>query len=313
MQTSARPAPAAKPTDCLAGQPILSKDEKVLGYELLFRESADEERFSSDFDGGTRSIIDTLNIMGLDVVCDGRRAFINCTHDMLLKEFFLLLPAEKAVVKIQETVPVDEAVIAACQQLKIEGYRIALDKFVLGDPREKLISYADYLKIDIRRVPQQHCAALVANYGGKCTLVAQKVETRLQFITALKDGFTLFQGYLFHHPERMRARHISANQASQLRLLKAVSAPEPNLDEIEELIKLDASLCYRLLRYLNSPLLGVSATVQSVRHGMRLLGERELVRWIRRATALIMGQEKCSDLVLSSLVRARFCELISPR
>jgi c-di-GMP-related signal transduction protein len=42
----------------------------------------------------------------------------------------------------------------------------------------------------------------------------------------LKDGFTLFQGYFFRHPERMRARHIPANQASQLRLLKAISAPE---------------------------------------------------------------------------------------
>jgi c-di-GMP-related signal transduction protein len=59
--------------------------------------------------------------------------------------------------------------------------------------------------------------------------------------------------------------------------------------------------------------MGVSNTVQSVRHGMTLLGERELVRWIRMATALIMGQEKCSDLVLSSLVRARFCELLGPR
>ena len=54
---------------------------------------------------------------------------------MLLKEFFLLLPAEKAVVEIQETVPLDEAVVAACQQLQLKGYRIALDNFVLGDAR----------------------------------------------------------------------------------------------------------------------------------------------------------------------------------
>jgi len=313
MNPSTKPAPENQSIDCLARQPILNKDEKVLGYELLFRESAGEEHFSSDYDGGTTTIIDTLNIMGLDVVCDGRTAFINCTHDMLLKEFFLLLPAEKAVVEIQETVPVDEAVVAACQQLEMEGYRIALDNFVHSDPREKLIAYADYLKIDIRRAPQQHCAAIIARFGANRALIAQKVETRLQFVTALKDGFTLFQGYFFHHPERMRARHIPANHASQLRLLKAVSAPEPSLDEIEELIKHDASLCYRLLRYLNSPLLGVSTTVQSVRHGMTLLGERELVRWIRMATALMMGQEKCSDLVLSSLVRARFCELIAPK
>src|SRR5215831_20115748 len=104
---------------------------------------------------------------------------------MLLKEFFLLLPAEKVVVEIQETVPADEGVIAACQQLKLEGYRIALDNFVLDDAREKLIAYADYLKVDIRRVPQQHCAAIVANYGAKCALIAQKVETRLQFVTAV--------------------------------------------------------------------------------------------------------------------------------
>jgi EAL and modified HD-GYP domain-containing signal transduction protein len=313
MNPSAKPALAAKPSDCLARQPILNKDEKVLGYELLFRESVEEERFSSDLDGGTRSIIDTLIIMGLDVVCDGHRAFINCTHDMLLKEFFLLLPAEKAVVEIQETVPVDDAAIAACQQLRMNGYGMALDNFVFGDAREALVPYADYLKIDIRRVPQQHCAAILEKYGATCTMIAQKVETRLQFITALKDGFTLFQGYFFHHPERMRARHIPANKASQLRLLKAISAPELDLDEVEELIKQDASLCYRLLRYLNSPLLGVSPTVHSVRHGMRLMGERELIRWIRMATTLIMGQERCSDPVLSSLVRARFCELMAPK
>jgi EAL and modified HD-GYP domain-containing signal transduction protein len=46
---------------------------------------------------------------------------------------------------------------------------------------------------------------------------------------------------------------------------------------------------------------------------MTLLGERELVRWIRMATTLVMGQEKCSDLVLASMQRARFCELIAPK
>jgi EAL and modified HD-GYP domain-containing signal transduction protein len=190
---------------------------------------------------------------------------------------------------------------------------VAGPRWTSAAAEEKLVPHADYLKIDVRRVPQEHCTAIAAKCGNKCTLIAQKVETRLQFVTAVKDGFTLFQGYFFHHPERMRARHIPTNQAGQLRLLQAVSAPEVDLDAVEQMIKQDASLCYRLLRYLNSPMLGVSATVHSVRHGITLLGERELVRWIRMATTLIMGQEKCSDLVLASLVRARFCELIAPK
>jgi c-di-GMP-related signal transduction protein len=70
MNSSAKAVPAEKPSPCLARQPILNKEEKVLGYELLFRESSEENRFNSDYEGGTRSIIDTLNIMGLDVMDD---------------------------------------------------------------------------------------------------------------------------------------------------------------------------------------------------------------------------------------------------
>ena len=110
------------------------QDEKVLGYELLFRVSAQEDRFNADLEGGTRSIIDRLNVMGLDAVCDGRRAFINCSQDMFLSGFFQLLPAEKAVVEIQENVPVDERVVAACEQLRIDGYEIALDTLRRATP-----------------------------------------------------------------------------------------------------------------------------------------------------------------------------------
>jgi len=307
-------APAPKPSPCLARQPILTQDEKVLGYELLFRESPEDNHFTSDAETATGSLIDTLDVMGLDVVCDGRLAFINCTQQMLRKEYFFLLPPDKVVVEIQESVPPDETTIAACQRLKQRRYRIALDNFVPRDARAPLVPQADFLKVDIRKLPPEQSAALAARYASEQRRVlAQRVETRVQFLTAQSGGFTLFQGYFFRHPERMRARHISANQASSLRLLQAISTQEVDLTAVEDLIKHDPSLCYRLLRYLNSPLLGLSAPVQSVRHAMSLLGERELVRWIRMATTLAMGHDKCSDLVLSSLVRARFCELIAPK
>ena len=313
MNTSGQ-APASAPSPCLARQPILSKGERVEGYELLFRENADDNRFEADFEIATSSIIDTLNVMGLDAICDGRLGFINCTQQMLLKEFFLLLPPDRIVIEIQQSVAADESVQGACQRLKSNSYSLALDNFGPNDPREALVPLVSFLKVDIRRFTSAQCSALCKKYAGTpIRIIAHKVETRIQQITADKDGFTLFQGYFFRRPERMRARHIPANRASYLRLLQAISAPEVNLTEIENLIKHDASLCYRLLRYLNSPLLGVSSPVHSIRHAMNLLGERELVRWIRMATTLAMGEEKCTDLVLSSMVRARFCELIAPK
>src|ERR1700728_2930787 len=311
---TARQASAEKPNPWLARQPIVTSEEKLVGYELLFRATAQDLHFRSDAENATSSTIDSLNVTGLDAVCDGGLAFINCTHQMLLKDYFLLLPPDKIVIEIQETIRADEIVHAACQRLRQKRYSLALDNFVPADPRESLAPYVNFIKVDIRKFSLQQNAALAKKFAGKdCRMLAQKVETRVQMLTAASHGFTLFQGYFFRHPEHMRARHIPAKQADSLQLLKAVAGPVLDLAAIESLIKHNASLCYRLLRYLNSPLLGLSSPVQSIRHGIALLGERELVRWIRMATTLVMGQEKCSDLISSSLVRARFCELIGPK
>jgi c-di-GMP-related signal transduction protein len=299
---------------CIARQPILTADETVVGYELFFREDSGQSRFQSDAQIATSTAIETLNLVGLDVLCDGRPAFINCTREVLVAEYFALLKPEDVVVEIQETVTADADAIQACQRLKKARYSIALDNFIPGDKREALVPYADFIKVDISRVALDQRAALVAQYAGKHRrMIAQRVETRSEVVAATKDGFTWFQGYFFRRPEMIGARRIPATQATYLRLLSEVSKPQVDLAEIEVLIKREPALCYRLLRYLNSPLLGLSTEVLSVRHALDLLGEVESVRWIRLATTLVMGQEKCSDLVLASLVRARFCELIAPK
>lgn len=314
MGPKVQAAPEEKPAPCIARQPILTADERVVGYELFFREGRDQRRFSSDGDSATSATIDTLNLVGLRVLCDGRLAFINCTHQTLLTDYFMLLPPDDIVIEIQETVPPDEDVQRACQRLKQRGYSIALDNFVPDDSREDLFHYADFIKVDITKIPAAQCAGLVRRYGyGSCRMLAHKVETRQHFLTAQKAGFTRFQGYFFRHPESLQVRQIPANQATYLRLLSAVSKPGVDFAEIEALIKHEPALCYRLLRYLNSPILGLSSPVVSVRNALNLLGEKESVKWIRMATTLSMGQEKASDLILSSLVRARFCELIAPR
>lgn len=314
MGTKAQAAPVEKGAPCIARQPILTAEESVVGYELFFRENREQRYFSSDGDSATSAAIDTLSLVGVGVLCDGRLAFINCTHQTLLTDYFGLLPPDKVVVEIQETVPAEEDVIQACQRLKRAGYSIALDNFVPGDRRETLVPYADFIKVDVTKIPATQCESLVELYGsGTCRMLAHKVETRQQFLMAGQAGFTRFQGYFFSHPESLQVRQIPANQATYVRLLSAVSETEVDLDEIVELIKHEPSLCYRLLRYMNSPLLGLSSPALSVRDALTALGDKESVRWIRMATTLSMGQDKSSDLVLSSLVRARFCELIALR
>lgn len=301
-------------THFVARQPILTTDEKVFGYELLFRDGIEDFFRSPDSDAASRSTLNSSMLLGLDVLCDGRRAFVNCTREILLKDYVTLLPAGQTVVEILETVPADDLVVAACRRLKEAGYMIALDDFALGDPREPLTDLADIIKVDLRATSSDDAAAMVQRYGPwRCRLLAEKVETREEFMASKKAGFLYFQGYFFRRPEILTAHEIPANRLNYLRMLTAVSQPELDVRHLENLVKGEASLCYRLLRYLNSAAFGFASEIHSVRHALSILGEREVRRWIRLVASLGAGQDKSSDLVLAALVRARFCELLSPK
>jgi EAL and modified HD-GYP domain-containing signal transduction protein len=96
-------------------------------------------------------------------------------------------------------------------------------------------------------------------------------------------------------------------------MLQAVHRPVLDWKGLEELIKQEASLCYRLLRYLNSAAFGFVSEIRSIRHALSMLGEREIRRWISLVATLGAGQNKGDELVQSALVRAHFCELVSRR
>ena len=189
---------------------------------------------------------------------------------------------------------------------------IALDDYVSDDPRQGLAEIADIIKVDLKLTTQEQRAALMKQHSlGRCRMLAEKVEDHADFIAARDIGFVFFQGYFLRRPEIITARDVPANRLNYLRMLQAVSQPELVVPEIEKLIKTEASICYRLLRYMNSAKFGFSSEIHSVRHALSILGEREVRRWVRLIATVGAGQGKTSDLVLCALVRARFGELLS--
>jgi c-di-GMP-related signal transduction protein len=303
----------AKPLRYVARQPIFDREEKVFGYELLFRDGL-ENAFHGDSNEASRATLDRTLLMGLDVLCDGRRAFVNCTRDTLIKGLVTLLPSTLTVVEVLESVPADPDVVAACQRLKEGGFMIALDDYVADDPREALAEMADIIKVEMQLTTEEQRRALIKQFGPwRCRMLAEKIETRAEFMRARDLGFVYFQGYFFRRPEMMNTRDMPANRMNYLRMLQEVSRPDLNLPELEKLIKAEASVCYRLLRYLNSAMFAFQSEIHSVRHALSILGERDVRRWVRLVAAVGAGQEKTSDLVLSALVRGRFGELLAPR
>jgi c-di-GMP-related signal transduction protein len=297
----------------VARQPIFDREEKVFGYELLFRDGL-QNAFSGDTDEASRETLDRSLLMGLDVLCDGRRAFVNCTKETLVEGLVRLLPSATTVIEVLESVAPDAEVVAACQSLKEDGYLIALDDYVADDPRAPLAEMADIIKVELPLTTEAQRAELVKRYGPwRCRMLAEKIETQGDFTRAREQGFVYFQGFFFRRPEMLSTRVMPANRLNYLRMLQEVSRAELDVPGLERLIKSEASVCYRLLRYLNSAVFGLKSEIHSVRHALSMLGERELRRWVRLVAAVGASQDKTSDLLLSSLVRGRFGELVAPQ
>jgi EAL and modified HD-GYP domain-containing signal transduction protein len=185
---------------------------------------------------------------------------------------------------------------------------------VLDDAREPLTEMADIIKVDFRSTSAEQRAEIMRRHGPwRCRMLAEKVETREEFFAARKAGFIYFQGYFFCQSEILSTREIPANRVHYLRMLQAVSRNELDHREIETLIESEASLCYRLLRYMNSAGFGFVNEIHSVKHALSLLGEREVRRWVRLVATLAAGSGKSTELVLATLARGRFCELLSPK
>ena len=311
--TGTSPALAVPGQRFVARQPVLDRSQKVYGYELLFRNGI-EDYFHADPDLASRSTLDSSLLFGLSTLCHNSRAFVNCTEEVLLKDLVTLLPPHQTVAEILETVKPDDRIIAACKRLKEAGYLIALDDFAPNDARIPLCDLADFIKIDVRATRMEERAGMLRRFGSaKCKMLAEKLETPHEFYQARNMGFTYFQGYFFCKPELVVGREVPANRLRYLRLLEMVSRPEIDLRELEKLLKQEASICYRLLRYLNSPIFGFSLEIKSVRHAMAILGEREMRRWVRLIVTVGAAEQGCSELVLMGLTRARFCELLSTR
>jgi c-di-GMP-related signal transduction protein len=110
----------------------------------------------------------------------------------------------------------------------------------------------------------------------------------------------------------MRHGDLPASKIAYLELLRAATAPEFDIEELALKIKHEASLTFRLLRYLNSAAFGLRAEVHSVTHALSLLGEIELRKWIAVISVGVLADGKPDELMTVPLVRGRFCELLAP-
>lgn len=297
----------------VARQPILDDAHQVFGYELLFRDSR-TNAFRGDYDLASLATIDHTVAFGLDRLAAGATAFVNCTAVALTGKLVKVLPAGQTVLEILESVEPTPAIIDACKELKESGFRIALDDFVWKPGMAPLVALADYVKIDFlaqNEARRQQLLAVLEHWHP--TLIAEKVETQEQFFAARAEGFTLFQGYYFCRPTMLKNHKVPANRISQLEILRLLrDAPEDHA-RLTEALKRDASLTYRLLRLINSPVCTPGQHVRSIEAALLIVGDETFRRIVILATTSEICAGRPAEILRMAFLRGRFCELAAER
>ena len=206
----------------LARQVILNRSQQAVAYELLYRGGRESSAIINAGEDASQETLDSSVIIGLDVICGDRIAYLNCTRELLLGEDIRLLAPHRVMLEILEYVTPDREVLQACRELKEVGFRIALDDFVPTAASRKFLPYADVLKVDVRSTTPKQRQEIADEFGGRFILLAEKVETEEEFEEARITGFDLFQGYYFGRPELFCAEHVSAERLLWLRMAGAM-------------------------------------------------------------------------------------------
>ncbi|MGG7178659.1 EAL and HDOD domain-containing protein [Clostridium paraputrificum] len=301
----------------LARQAIYNKKHKVIGYELLFRNS-NANCFNTDIDEdkATMKLISNCYTIGLNQLTNNKKAFINFSQGVLLKDIASLLAKETIVIEILENVNPTKEVKANLTELKQKGYTIALDDVIYNYKYREYGDLIDLYKVDFMNTTKEERSSIIRDIreiNPNGFLLAEKIEDEDNYKEALDNGYSYFQGFYFSKPIMILGKDIPIRNTSCLNIMIELLNDEFDMDKIEAIIKSDVSISYKLMKFLNSAVFSFVQKITSIRQGIMLLGQRELKKWLSVVVISEMQSDNDEEVTSSTIIRGRFCELIGSK
>lgn len=297
-----------------ARQPILNRNEDLIGYELLFRDSIDNVFPDIDGDEATSRLIEGSQFnFGLENLTDNKTAFINFTLKTLLQGFPTLLDKNTIVVEILENIHPGKRLLAIVKDLKDKGYTIALDDYIHHPMWRHFYPYIDMIKIDMMTCKTaliEEIITVIKPYP-HIKILAEKVESVEVYNEALALGFDYFQGFYFAKPQVVKSKIIPPSEMALIELLSEISQNDIALNRITKIFERDINLSYKLLRYSNSAAFLRKNKISTIKQALIVLGTNEIKKMLSLLFAAQVSTNKPKELLRLALSRARFLELLA--
>lgn len=299
----------------VARQPIFDKNKQLYGYELLYQYGYNNHWEDTNEDQATAALLDKLLYSEFDYLIDGTQGYIRFSDQLIIKKIPLMLPKSKLVVEIPGDIDITDELADACRNLKNQGYTLALQHFNLRKARhyDPIIEYIDIIKVDYSRTPIEEQTLLIRFYRKRVMLIAERVETTVDYQNAVLLGYHLFQGFFYSEPVTMLDQDIGSLANNLMLMVSELGKPEPDYKAITEIIESDVDLSYKLLRMANSAFFASKIGITSIRKALVHIGTEKLFRWSH--LMLIKGVQNAEneELVKASLIRGKLLSLLAQK
>lgn len=297
----------------LARQPIFDRQLDVWAYELLYRSRPDALSMGACGDeASSKVLLNIFSTLNAEHLTEHQPVLVNVTEKIMHNLADINYQQENITLEILEDIPATAQNIAVINQLKKNGYRIALDDFVLTQDSEQFLPLADIVKLDVVALAEADLIAHVEQIKAlNLKIVAEKVEDHEMYQQCMDLGVDYFQGFFLCRPRTLARSRIPVNRAALLKLINKLHDPIIGADEISDLIAQDPLLSYKLLHLYQAVVLK-SKQVSSLKEVVKILGIGAIRNW---ANVILLANidDAPHALLTTSLIRGKMCQLLGEK
>ena len=294
-------------------QPIKSTDGTIIGHEILYY--GENQAFSAEVGPVSEfAAADTIYhflTQNSEKTLKGSLNFMTFTTMLLMKKAPRLFDKEELVIQIDDSVIIHPLSMHFVNQYAKEGYKIAVNEFQFSPRYLALLDSIDYIKVNMDTTPEtavRNIVDIARSMNKKC--IINNIRTKEQYGLAVSFGADGLSGPYVAEKLATVAHSVSYLQSTFFRLMVAVTKEEPDIHEIEQIIAMDASLTYGILKMANSVYFALRQRATTIHQAIVTLGIGQLKQWIYLLSASNAEQEitpGAEEFLRRSFMRAHFC------